>query len=231
MIETYLVIPDLQIPYEANGSLDFCQHLKRHYKIQDENCLCVGDELDSFHGSAYSKGADYDITPKQELKIAKEKMKEWFAVFPKMKLAVSNHGLRWAKRASEAEIPSELLRAYEQIIEAPEGWKWKQRWTIEASKKKFILTHGMEYGGTYAYRQAPTVEGLSVVFGHLHSSAGIAYVKSGHSNLWGFNVGCLIDVDAYAFSYGKYNRFKPNLGVGIIANGGEMPFWIPFDGG
>lgn len=105
-----MVIPDLQIPFEAKNALSFATQVKKHYGIKDENCLCVGDELDSFYGSA-----------------------------------------------------------------------------------------------------------------------GIAYIRTKTQNLWGFNVGSLIDPDAYAFHYSKYSRFKANLGIGVIAGGGTTPIWIPYE--
>lgn len=229
MAETYLVISDLQIPFEAHGALKFVAYLKRHYKIKDEHCLCVGDETDQFHGGMYPKGADFAHTPNSELKVAREKLQEWYALFPEMKVAVSNHGIRWLKKASAAELPSQLLRKYEEIIDAPPGWVWKDQWEIAGSRHPFTMVHGMQFGGMYAYRQAPVQMGGSVVFGHLHSSAGIAHVKSDGLSAWGFNTGCLIDTEAYAFKYGKYNKWKPNLGVGIIADGGRVPIWIPFE--
>ena len=225
---------DLQIPYEAPNALGFVKYIKKHYKIEDDNCLCVGDETDQFHGSIHPKGGDYEHTPAQELKIAKEKLQEWYSAFPKMKLAISNHGLRWVRKAAHAEIPSEVLRDYRELIDAPDGWRWQERWLIKGSKAIFMMTHGMEYGGMYAFRNAPLIEGISTCFGHLHSSAGIAYLHTGddeiwNQKLWGMNAGCLIDIPACAFKYGKYNKYKPNLGIGIVANGGTMPIWIPYD--
>jgi hypothetical protein len=70
---------------------------------------------------------------------------------------------------------------------------------------------------------------ISRVFGHLHSSAGIAHVNTPYKNMWAMNVGCLIDTAAYAFEYGKWGKFMPNLGAGIIAGAGRIPMWIPLE--
>ena len=35
--ENYLIISDLQIPFENKQALDFVKYLKKHYKIKDEN--------------------------------------------------------------------------------------------------------------------------------------------------------------------------------------------------
>jgi hypothetical protein len=54
----YLIISDLQIPFEHNDALKFCFHLKHHYKIPDENILNVGDELDQYWGGLWDKSPE-----------------------------------------------------------------------------------------------------------------------------------------------------------------------------
>lgn len=227
--DTYLCISDLQIPFHAHGALDFCRSVQRHYKIPPENILNVGDELDCFHGGMWAKGGDYEHTPKQELTAAKEILKEWYAAFPKMKLAISNHGLRWVRKATEAEIPSQLLRDYRQVIAAPEGWQWKEEWLFN-TKHPFRMIHGMGYSGRNGARNAAIDSGMSTLIGHLHSYAGIDYITTQRLKIWGFNTGCMIDDESYAFSYGKYNRQKPCIGVGIICGQGSTPIWLPYPG-
>ena len=38
------------------------------------------------------------------------------------------------------------------------------------------------------------------------------------------NVGCGIDIDAYAFAYGKYDKNRPTLGCGIVFDSGNAIF-------
>lgn len=229
MSDHYLVISDLQIPFHNTQAFDFCRYLKRHYRIPEENILNVGDETDQYFGGLWKRSPNATHTAKSEIASAKVELKRWYEEFPKMRLATSNHGLRWARKAFEAEIPEECMRSYRELIEAPPGWRWQDRWVIKASKAPFLLIHGMEYGGVSAYRQAPLTEGISVVFGHLHANAGIAYIRTANQSIWGFNTGCLIDPDSYAFEYGKWNKFKPALGAGIIFSGGTMPVWYPIN--
>lgn len=47
--------------------------------------------------------------------------------------------------------------------------------------------------------------------------------------MWGMNTGCLIDVNQFAFEYERNNRFKPNLTVGVVLNGGTTPILIPYE--
>lgn len=223
-----LLISDTQKPYEAPGALKFCAYLKRHYAVPDENVIHVGDETDQFHGGMYPKGSDYPHTPNQEIAITREKFREWASVFPEMKLCISNHGIRWMKKASGAELPSQLLVSYKQLFNAPERWRWAEQWVAQF-KHPFRVKHGVDLSGKTPYRAAAEIGIMSCAFGHLHTSAGIAYVNTDEKKIWAMNTGCLIDVDAYAFKYGKDNRFKPTLGAGIVCNRGRMPIWIPYE--
>lgn len=223
----WLVVSDLQIPFEAEKALTFCKEVSIAFKIPKENILCVGDEVDQYFGSLYQKQVDGSYTATQEIEESKRRLKEWYAAFPLMRVANSNHGMRWAKKAVEAEIPSQMIRAYQEILEAPKGWKWADSWTIEA-KRPFKMIHGLGYGGMYAFRHAPLDQGISTVFGHLHANAGVSHIVTASQELWGMNVGCLIDKAAYAFNYGRDNRFKPWLGVGVIVDDGATPMLIPY---
>jgi hypothetical protein len=224
----FLILSDDQKPYQAHRSLEFCFYAKKHYGIPDENVIHVGDEIDSFHGGMYPKGADYPHTPREEIKIVRDMLKEWGAVFPKMKLCISNHGTRWIKKASNAELPSDVLRSYQEIFETPEGWKWQEEWRVH-TKSPFRVIHGCGYSGKDGHRNAAIDGGISTCIGHLHSHAGICYLRTQGLKIWGFNVGSLIDVEAYAFNYGKYNRMKPCLGIGVVLDQGRTPLWLPYD--
>lgn len=122
-----------------------------------------------------------------------------------------------------------LMRTYKDVIEAPAGWNWKRTWTYDKLKHPFRMIHGMGYSGQNGHRTAAIDAGISTVHGHLHSHAGIAYIKTEAVEIWGMNVGCLIDEEEYAFEYGKDSRFKPCLGVGVIFDQGKTPVWIPYD--
>lgn len=227
----WLIISDAQIPFEATKALEFCLYVQKHFGIDKDHILNVGDEVDQLFGSHYPKDPNIDLSAVGEIKITKEKLKRWIKAFPNMRVAISNHGMRWAKKAVAAEIPSQMIRCYQEVLGIPETWQYKDRWIIDGGKQRFMLKHGLGYGGQYAFKQAPMVEGMSVVFGHLHSSAGIARIKTDgyEKELWGMNVGCLIDPESFAFAYGKENRFKPNLSVGVVINGGTTPILLPYD--
>lgn len=226
--DRWLVISDLQIPFEAEFALEFCWRLAKEYRVPPENVLCVGDEVDQYFGSTFKRDPDALHTPDSEIQISREKVADWAKQFPQMKLAVSNHGMRWAKRAFDAELPSQMLRPYQDLIGSPPGWKWKYRWVIKA-KHPFQMIHGMGYSGFSGARNAAIDAGMSTVIGHLHSHAGISHVRTSALDIWGMNVGALIDEDAYAFNYHKHCRHKSCLGAGVVIDGGKTPIWHPYD--
>lgn len=218
----FLVISDLQIPFEHSSALRDAIRIKKYFNIPDSNVLCVGDEVDQYFGSLYKKDINANLTATQEINECKKIVREWGKAFPRMKLATSNHGLRWAKKATDAEIPSQLLISYRDMIGAPKGWVWKDEWIFD-TKHPFRMIHGMGYSGKDGARNALIDSGISTVMGHLHSHACVGEVNG----KWFFNVGCYIDVEAFAFAYGKYSRHKPCLGHGVILNDGSLPIRIP----
>lgn len=223
-----LVISDLQIPFEHKNALKFCHALRQKYNIPDENILNVGDEIDNFHGSAYPKDPDAFMSPVNEFEITRMRIQEWGKYFPRMKIAISNHGLRWIKKASDAQIPSYVLKAYNDLFQTPPGWEWRQEWRFNQLKYPFRMIHGMGYSGILGHRNAALDGQISTIIGHLHSHAGISWIETnGGNRMWAVNTGCLIDIDAFAFKYEKFNRIRPQLGATVIFDSGKTPVFFP----
>ena len=225
--KNYLIISDTQIPFEAKNSLEFCKNIQKEFKIPKTNVYHVGDEVDNYWGSKYPKFVMADHTAMQEIQDTIERLRYWYEAFPHMKLCLSNHGERWMKKALEAEIPSVMLRRYRDVLEAPDGWRWKEKWIVK-DKHPFCIQHGVGYSGQNGHRTAAVDNGMSTIIGHLHSHQGITRIKTEALDIWGMNVGCLIENDAYAFHYGKHMRHKPVLGVGVVLDGGNIPIWVPY---
>lgn len=221
---------DTQSPFQAEKALEFCIYLKRHFKIPDENCYHVGDETDQYFGSLYKKDPNMRHSASTELLDAINELKRWYRAFPKMKLAISNHGVRWAKKALDAEIPSILMRKYEEVIQAPDSWIWREEWLIHGSKHPFRLVHGCGYSGQMGHINAAMDSGISTVIGHLHAFGGVNHLTNiSGRKIWAANAGALIDSEALAFHYGKHNRRKPTLGSVVVLDGGRTPVFIPYD--
>ena len=113
------------------------------------------------------------------------------------------------------------MRSIKEVLKAPKGWLWADRWAIDG----ICFEHGENVSGPLAAYNAAVQNRMKTVIGHQHSHAGIVYAASPNDEIWGLNTGCLIDVDQYAFDYGKNLRKKPNLGMGVIVNG--VPHFVP----
>lgn len=223
-----LVISDLQIPYEHSKALEFCKQLKVDYDVPDENVLNVGDETDQYYASDYPKDPDADLSAYNEFEISRERLRQWAEVFPLMKIAISNHGMRWLKKATNAQIPSQILKSYQQIFNTPDGWEWRDEWRFNQLPHPFRMIHGMGYSGKDGHYRAALDAQISTIIGHLHSHAAVSFIETnGGARMWAVNTGCLIDIKAYAFKYEKYNRVKPQLGATVILQGGGMPVFHP----
>lgn len=189
--------------------------------------ICLGDETDGYFGSLFKKDPDSIYSARTEIEQTIEIMKEWYAKFPLMKVAISNHGLRWQRRATDCEIPSMLMRKYEEWIQAPQGWKWQKHWVIEGSKERFMVEHGDDWGGG-AHVQMALHNGMSTIAGHHHSKAVIEHFTTNNKRMWACYSGCLIDFEQFAFNYGRKHPKKPVIGATVIIDGGKMPVFVPF---
>lgn len=227
--ENYLIISDLQIPFEHSKALVFCQQLARFFNVDlEKNVICVGDETDQYFGGLWKKSPDATHTPCSELEDSRKRMRRWYRAFPYMKVATSNHGTRWWRKATEAEIPSQMMRKYEDVIEAPQSWTWHKDILVKC-KHPFLVEHGDDWGGTHPHIQAAMHNGISMVLGHHHSKAGTRHIKTSRLNIWANCSGALIDFDSYAFQYAKRYKLKPCIGTTVVINGGKTAYWIPLE--
>lgn len=224
--DRWLVISDLQIPFEHKDALKFCKYLQSHFKIPKENIINIGDEVDQYWASLYKHDPDAAHTAVSEIRQSIETIKQWADAFPVMKICISNHGERWKKKAFESGIPSIMMRRYQEVLETPDTWAWEKRWLIDA-KYPFICEHGDRFGGRTPHLAGSENNGLSTVIGHHHSIAGIERSKTYGYDLWGMCTGSLIDFEAYAFHYARDAKRIPQIGTGVILDGGRMPIWCP----
>jgi len=215
-----LSIPDLQYPFAHKDHLDFLEAVAD--KFQPKVVVNQGDEVD-FHALG-----DYDHDPDgmsagDELEAAIEDLTKLAKLFPKQKICISNHTSRPYRRAYKFGIPAAFIKSYREFLKAPKGWEWSANFEIDG----VVYEHGDSPGisGAMGALKAAQKNMQSTCIGHLHSNAGIQWSANAKHLIFGFNVGCLIDKDAYAFKYGQNLKDKPILGAGIIDNG--VPTFIP----
>jgi hypothetical protein len=209
-----LVIPDLQIPFQHRRALDFLKKTRDKYKC--DHAICVGDEWDLAALSKYPKDPN-GLSAGSELTLARRQSKPFYAEFPTLRICESNHRQRLYKRAFEAGIPTEYLANTHEYMQCPKAWRWAFQWEQDG----VIYEHGD--------RGKPTTlvdaNQRSTVFGHSHTEAGIWYTRRANSTMFAFNVGCLIDVNAYAFRYAQLAKRRPILSCGVVLDG--MPILVP----
>lgn len=217
--EVILVVPDLHCPFQHPQADRFLEMVKDRYK--PTKIVILGDEIDSHALSRYPHNPD-GHSAGHELKYAISELKAFYHLFPEALVCVSNHTVRYKKKAYDAGIPERVVRDYNEVLEAPKGWVWKGKHHIDG----IDFIHGdVGQGGIALERQLALKSVNSVVFGHIHAHAGIKYVTNENQMKFGMNVGCLIDPNAYAFDYGKNMVEKPWIGCGIINKG--IPVLLP----
>ena len=216
--KTVLTISDIHYPFAHRDHLDFLQEVNEKYS--PDEVVCIGDECD-FHAISDWDHSPNGFSPQHEYKAALKDMHKLYALFPRVKSCISNHTARPYRRAYKFGIPEEFLKSYRDLLEAPKGWAWANKWEIDG----IIYEHGEKVGGKFAHRVAATQNMQSTVIGHLHSNAGVSYVANPKFLIFGMAVGCLLDNDTYAFAYGKHAREKPILGVGVVDKG--IPMFVP----
>lgn len=215
---TVLAIPDLHIPFHHPDSFDFLAAVKRKY--QPEAVVCLGDEVD-FHGINMHDHDPDGLSAGDELKAAIPHLKKLYRMFPEVKVCTSNHTSLPYRRAFKFGLPKAFIRSYTEFLRAPAGWQWADAWEVDG----VIYEHGEAFTGQQGAIKSANANMQSTVIGHIHAFAGIQYSANQRHLIFGFNVGCLINRDAYAFAYGKKIKTKPIIGCGIIANG--IPTFIP----
>lgn len=218
-----LVIPDLQIPFQHKHSLKFLKRVNEEFEC--DTVICVGDEWDNCALSRYPKNPD-GLSAGDEHKAAKRASKAFYDAFPEVLICESNHRERLYKRALEAGIPQEYIRDTHEYMGAPDGWVWGDQWSVDG----VIFEHGHRANaGTSAGEKLIDANHASTVYGHHHNCPGVVYKQVGKRALFAMNVGCLIDVNAYAMSYTRDHRKKPVMSCGVVIDG--VPHVIPMHEG
>lgn len=215
---TILVLSDLHFPFQHPASVDFLADLSRRYK--PDEVVGIGDECDAHRWSTHEQDPELP-GPAEELRLARQGLRELYKLFPRVKLCTSNHMVRASKRATEAGLTSEFLRALPEVLDAPKGWVWRDSWDVGGVH----FRHGDGFSGKNAALTAAEKIRRNVVIGHVHTVAGVQWTAGYYDRLWGMAVGCLLDDTHRAFNYGKLHAARPVLGTGIVF--GDTPVFVP----
>lgn len=207
-----LVISDTQGPFEHRDSVSFLKAVYRKYNCTE--VVHAGDEADHHAISEWDHDPD-GMSAGDEYRALLKSLKPFYKAFPRVKVCESNHTSRPFRLAMKHGLPKAYLKDYRTILEAPRGWRWADSWEIDGVRYQ----HGMGYSGRNGAIKAAERNMQSTVIGHLPAHAGIQYTANAKHLIFGMNVGCLINVKAYAFAYGKHNASKPIIACGVVLNG------------
>lgn len=218
-VRNVLVIPDLHIPFTHPDALKHVLKVKKEFNTNE--VVFIGDVNDSYCFSRYLKSPD-SYGAKKEVIEAKEMLKEWIREFPDASVCIGNHDMRINKKLVDSGIPNSFLKTYNEIYEIPDTWKWGRSFNID----DVIYTHGVKTG-QYAHVNTARDLRKSVCMGHIHSVAGIEYLEGSENRIFGMCVGCLVDMDSYAFAYAKEYTRKSIMSCGVVLNNGTLPLIVP----
>lgn len=213
-----LVISDTQDPFSHPDYLPFLKAVSKKHKVDE--IVHVGDEVD-FHALSFFDPDPDGFSPGHELQAAIVNLKKLYKVFPTVKVCVSNHTARPLRKAFKYGLPKAFLKDYSEFLQAPKGWRWADYWEVDGIRYQ----HGEGYSGPQGALKAALTNMQSTVIGHIHAHAGVLYSANPKHLIFGMNVGCLINKDAYAFAYGKHIPSKPIISCGVVIDG--LPLVIP----
>lgn len=216
-----LVFGDTHIPFDHPRYLEFLQDVYKQHKCSE--VVCTGDLIDNHAISRHQSEPD-SYGALDEYSMAKQRANEYVMAFPYVKMCYGNHDKISQRQAASLGIPSVFLKSFNELWNLPDTWIVKNAFVID----NVLYKHGINCNGKDGALNTAIQERMSTVIGHIHSFGGCKYIANHRDMIFGLNVGCGIDVEAYAFAYGKHSKYRPTLGCGVVYNSGHATF-VPMD--
>jgi len=213
-IDNILIIGDLHEPFCLDEYLFFCREQQEKYDCG--TVIFIGDVIDNHYSSYHEQDPD-GYAAGEELDRAIDRISDWHAIFPKATVIIGNHDRMAYRKATTAGLSRKWVRAYSDVLNTP-GWDFVEN--IELFNINF--NHGE--GGTARTRIKNELQ--SQVQGHLHSQFYVEFIAGMNFLIFGMQVGCGVDREAYAMAYGR-NYKKPIIGCGVVLDKGTMPIPLP----
>jgi len=216
--KSLLVISDMHHPYSHPDTLPFLTALKNKYKF--DKVVCIGDEIDNHAISFHDSNPDLPSAG-DELKKAIASLKPLYKLFPDVTVVESNHGSLVYRKALANGLPQAVFRSYNEILQAPKGWKWVFDTIVDTELGPIYLCHGK----TGAAGKLASQYGMSSIQGHFHEKAQITYISTPEKLMFDAHTGCLADDKSLALGYNKVNPKRPIVSVIIVIRG--IPQIVP----
>ena len=216
--KSILVISDLHCPYQHPDAVKFLAACKKKFK--PDTVVCIGDEVD-FHDLSYHESNPDLDSAGTELDKAIQELKPIYKLFPKCMVLESNHGSMILRQSLTAGIPRKAIKGYNEILDAPKGWKWVDDLILKTVAGPIYFCHGK----TAAAGKLASQYGMSTVQGHFHEKAQIHYISTPERLMFDLHTGCLADDKSLALQYNKINPKRPIVSIAVILNG--IPQIVP----
>lgn len=212
-----LVVGDLHEPYSLENYIHFCK--EQYDRFQCEAVVFIGDIVDN-HFSSFHETIPEMMSAREELELAKKRLKVWHDMFPNSVVLMGNHDRIIERKLTNAGISIDWMKPYEQVLEIP-TWRFV----------KDLLIDGVYYnhGEGASAKTAMNNTMCSVVQGHRHSECYVQHRKGIMDTYFAMQVGCGIDAKADVFSYAKHGSKIAAIGCGVVLNGGKDGIVIPSD--
>lgn len=211
------VFSDPHIPFNHPNYLRFVRDTFKKYGVGQ--VVCCGDLVDNHAISRHLKET-CSKSACDELDMSIAEVKKFTEAFPDVTLCIGNHDERITAQAATVGIDRRFLKSFSELLELPKTWKITDEIIID----NVLYKHGINCMGQNGAINAALRERMSTVIGHSHAFGGIGYSANKRELIFGMNVGCGIDIAAYAFAYGKNDKYRPTLGCGIVFNDSHATF-------
>jgi predicted phosphodiesterase len=203
-----LIIGDIHEPFCKDGYLEHCKAVYKQFNCN--KVVFIGDIIDSHYSSFHNTDPD-GLSALDELNASIKKLARWYKVFPKATVIIGNHDRIVYRKAFAHGISSKWIKEYKEVLQV-HNWQF----VTEAQIDGVIYVHGE---GMQAFQKAKTLF-RSVVAGHSHTKCSIEYLN----NIFGMQVGCGIDKDAYSMAYAR-NFAPPQIACAVVLEG-KLPIIV-----
>lgn len=204
------VFSDVHAPFDHPNYPYFLRDTFHKYGVK--SVVCLGDIVDN-HAISRHGAEPCALGAYSELDISIQRLKIYSTLFPELDYVNGNHDERIIRQAGSVGIGTRFLRTMHDVLELPDGWRCCGE---EYINDGVLYSHGVSWCGKNGALNKAEHERMSCCIGHSHAFGGIGYSSNSRDKVFGLNVGCGINREAYAFAYGRYSKQKETLGCGIV---------------
>jgi len=211
------IIPDMHYPFAHPNHLEFLTDTFEEHGVT--RIVCIGDLVD-FHAVSRFQTETDAISATGEFELARKCVDEITRAFPSVEYVFGNHCTIIERQAATLGIPKFFLKEYKALLGLPDGWNVSDRIIIN----DVLYEHGIGCTGVNGAINKAVTSMQSCAIGHSHAFGGCQYRSNSKHLIFGLQVGCLVDIEAYAFRYGKHSKNRETLGAGIVKSSTEAYF-------